>query len=554
MEHTVTHSGARRASWAADAPTTPNIMASDRTTRHLAVAAHVDRIFAARVVFEYLTRPLRALPPSAGLDSATVLREAVAAHTRRRLRDLVVAVLFALLLFVSTGPAIVWLVVALIVQLNRRRPGRSAASALLMLLPTYLPIALIIYVATKLGLVHYVPSLAGVGLALLLGSAIFATLLWDRLIEWWIVTRSFARLSGGQPRQTWPGEARIRSLGTARYLDKIDRVARHANESNVVVFRGPRPFVGAGPVAMSKSFVIPLVPAEAEGSENGQPVPHHPAPGTASIGRFLPTELYSHLHNEYQKLRTSSSLSPNTRLRNLDIRHTVAVAANEMLDNPQHPRFGWVLPDPQRPPVQTLPIQQLTEVANQPTEWMRYYQQFQVESWDRDLVVSLFLHVGCDDRMLYIEWTCCVLNPIDPAYRNLAPSRKPWRAALADQLTVPITVWERAKAAATRIETDELPEYVSASTYGASTSIRELAADDQASSYYERADVDRYCTILVRHMSGAIADFLNSRGISSREFMARVIQIIDQSVNNYGINNGSMSGRSGSGAPSSDEK
>ena len=194
MEHTVAHSGARRASRAADAPTTPNVMASDRTTRHLAVAAHIDPIFARRVVGEYLTRPLRALPPSAGLDSATVLRESVAAHTRHRIRDLVVAVLFTLLLFVGTGLAIAWLVVALAMQLSRRRSDGSAAPALLMLV-AYLPIALVIYVATKLGLVHYVPSIVGAGFALLLGSAIFATLLWDRLVEWWIVTRSFSRLA-----------------------------------------------------------------------------------------------------------------------------------------------------------------------------------------------------------------------------------------------------------------------------------------------------------------------------------------------------------------------
>jgi hypothetical protein len=554
MEHTVAHSGARRASWAADAPTTPNIMAADRTTRHLAVAAHVDPLFAARVVTEYLTRPLRALPPSAGLDSAVVLREAVAAHTRRRIRDLVVAVLFTLLLFTSTGLTIAWLAVALAVAFGRRQSDRLTDLALPALVPVYLMVGLTVYVADQLGLMHFWPSVTGIAFAVLFGSAIFATLLYDRYIEWWLVTRSFPRFAGGHASQVWQGEAQIRSLGTAPFLNKIDRVAQHASESNVVVFRGSRPFVGAGRVAMTKSFVIPLVPAEADGEANGQPAAPHTTGTGNPAGRFIPTELYSHLHNEYQKLRSSSSLSPSMRLRNLDIRHMVAVAAKELLDNQQHPRFTWVLPDLERPPVQTLSLQQLTEVANQPVEWMRYYQQFQVESWDRDLVVSLFLHVGCDDRMLYIEWTCCVLNPIDPSYRDLQPRRKPWRAALTDQLTLPITAWYRARSAATRIKVEEIPELVTAGTYGTSHSIRELAANDRTNNYFERADVDRYCTILVRHMSGAIADFLNSRGISSREFMARVTQIIDQSVNNYGINTGNMGGQGGSSAPSNDEK
>jgi hypothetical protein len=76
-----------------------------------------------------------------------------------------------------------------------------------------------------------------------------------------------------------------------------------------------------------------------------------------------------------------------------------------------------------------------------------------------------------------------------------------------------------------------------------------MASGEEARSYFERADVDRYCSIFIRNMSGAIADFLASRGIATREFVNRVTNImnnIDNSVNNHGINYGSMSG---SGAP-----
>jgi len=547
MNQAFAYGGARHAGWAAaEAPAPPTTPASDRTTRHLMVAAHIDQEFSARVAKEYLSQPLRSLPPPSGFDSAAVLREAVAAQTRRRIRDWTVVALFAPLLFTGAWLVGGWLVTALAVRLSRRRPDRLTASALLTLWAFSLPIGVIVVLADQAGIVEFWWTAPSIIANVLLGSAIFATLFCDRLVEWWIVTRSFPRFAGSV-RRTWPGEARIRALGIPRYQDKIARVVRHDGGSNVVVFRGGRPFVGAGRIAMARSFALPLVPAEPEESENGKPVPGRRT-ATATVGRFMPTDLYNHLHAEYEKLRTSSSLGPSRRLRDHDVKHHVAVAAREMLDNAAHPRFSWILPGPKQPPVATLSLPQLTEAANQPVEWMRYYQQIQVESWDRELVVSLFLHVGCDDRMLYIEWTCCVLNPVDNTYRDVEPSRKPWRAALSDLVALPLTACQRARVAATRIDADKFPEHVTAGTYGIGSSIRELAADDDASSYFERADVDRYCAILVQHMSAGIAGFLTSRGISVREFMARVTQIIDRSVNNYGINTGTM-GQDGATSP-----
>jgi hypothetical protein len=535
MNQTVTHAATHPAA------VSPIVPRADRTTRQLVIAAHLYPIFAARVIKEYLAEPRRSLPSGVGLNAAAVVYEAVAAHARRRIRDWILVVLLVLLAPTSWAALIPWFGAAVArrlisVKLPRSLSGISKSLLVAILL---LPVAFLLFSTLLAG--GFIAVVAAIsvtvrGMGFVLFPTIFAILLTDRLIEWWLVTRSFP-IHG--TTRSWPHERKIRTLGVNRFSAQIDAVARHAAQGNVLVFRGERPFVGAGIPVLSKSFAIPLVPAESDDPDQGY-LPHRN--NHEQIARFVPTDLYSYVWNEFLKLRSGDSLAPSMRLRNLDLSHFVAVAAEELLSNFAHPRASWVLRDPAAAPVAVLPREQVMEAADRPVEWMRYFQQIQIESWDRELVVTLFLHVGCDDRMLYVEWTCCVLSPIDPRFRDLMPPRKPWRAAFSDLVDFPLTIVDRLRNAARRIGPDKASEFVSASTYGTASSIREMASSNGARSYFEKADVDRYCAILIRHMSGAIADFLASRGISTREFANRVTSIINNSVNNYGNNYGSMSG------------
>lgn len=54
---------------------------------------------------------MRAIPPSPSVDSAAVLREAVAAQTRRRIRDALLLVLLIIFAWVSLPTVILWAVV-----------------------------------------------------------------------------------------------------------------------------------------------------------------------------------------------------------------------------------------------------------------------------------------------------------------------------------------------------------------------------------------------------------------------------------------------------------
>jgi len=546
MEQTAVHAAARSAA----GPLTPTVPSGDRTTRQLIIAAHLDPVFASQVVDEYLSEPLRSLPSSSGLNTAAVLSEAVAAHTRRRIRDWILLSTAAMLAILNVASLVIWLVVAIAVRLmskyrSSKSPVAQGALAVIGLVLAFVAFLLLSVLTAGVGLMSGVGGDVPGGLRfgigawfgsmLLFGGAIFAVLLADEQVRWWIVTRSLPRFPVSGPRRPWPHEAEIRSLGVNRFRAQIDAVAQQAIRGNVLVFRGKRPFVGFGAPVRSSAFAMALVPTEDTGHDDrsDEDLPHRN--DGEMVARFLPTDLYQHVYREFQKLRTGDSLAPDMRLRNLELSHFVAVDSEAILDHLDSPRAAWILPNVNRAPTAAFSIEQLMEAANRPVEWMRYFQQIQVESWDRELVVTLFLHVGCDDRMLYVDWTCCALNPLRADFRELRPAHPPLRSALGNLVTFPLSLPGRFQIALRRIGPGKRSRFVSAATYGTAHSIRELATADSARSYFENADVHRYSSILIRHMSGAIADFLASRGVSAREFVSRVTNILQQTINDNSI-------------------
>lgn len=89
----------------------------DDTTRYLCAAAHLDDGFADGAVKEYLVEPTRPVPDSPGLDAAAVLAEAVAARTRRKIRDIALIVLMLGFLFLAAIPVLVgWIVLACLIS------------------------------------------------------------------------------------------------------------------------------------------------------------------------------------------------------------------------------------------------------------------------------------------------------------------------------------------------------------------------------------------------------------------------------------------------------
>src|SRR5262249_36997958 len=112
-------------------------------------------------------------------------------------------------------------------------------------------------------------------------------------------------------------------------------------------------------------------------------------------------------------------LTPSRRLRDLSVSGVVVASADELVDHLEDPSARLYLPTLSGPPNRWLPKAEVMRVRADPKEWARYYQCYRVETWDRELVVSMFVHLAVDESTLYVEWKPCVLMPIQPVYKAI---------------------------------------------------------------------------------------------------------------------------------------
>ncbi|HEY1571980.1 MAG TPA: hypothetical protein VGG05_11580 [Pseudonocardiaceae bacterium] len=516
----------------------------DDATRYLCAAAHIDRTFADLAIREFLTEPLRATPPSPAVDAAAVLREAGAARRRRMLRDWVLLGILLLLLITRFTVALAWFLFGFGMAIARvARAGRPArlervARSRIWFRRTLWVVAVVLMLAglavlagnlALTGVVAAVPGLGalpssvgfdpfGVALSLLA----LAVLVLDQYAVSYLLTRSFRRgmFTAHPGVDTWPGERWVRGMGHRRYQRRLERIARATAEDNLTAYRDYDPFVGAGAQGEPLREPIQLQAEKAAGD-------------TQRTEPFTLAELYDHVTEQLLALREAPSLAPSARLAELSVHSQVVVPVGELLQNLGDPATRVVLPSLEEPPSQTVPPDVIADVTERSLEWMRYYRCFRVETWSRDVTVSMYLHFGVSERMLYFEWIPYVLYPIADSYRVV--DRKPLeplgplRDAMIEWMRLPGSLPPRIGPLFRRIRPIAPGRgVVLAAQYGSSYSLRELAAAGEPQNYFQDADITRYVQLLTGRTWRAIGEFLEQHGIEVTDFMSQAAAIGDQ--------------------------
>jgi hypothetical protein len=531
----------------------------DDTTRFLCGAAHRDEEFADSAIREYLVESTRAIPRSPGVNSGAVLREAVAARTRRKVRDGVLLALALLVLIAGSGMFLgAWLVVAAIVAfgtgarlaVNRPRrvmPPHSRGPAVLGAIASAIALFFVLYkyiaeieAAGSYSSRYCRPryeecaeeSSGGALAALIIGIALlFAVLLTDRIVTWLLVTKSFRRAgfrTSKGAEELWQNEWTFRRLGHSSYAAALGRYPideedgpDDADAAQVIVYHGYRPFVGSGTMFEPWSMALPLKPAKDKSD--------------AALPGFALPELYERITSELVKTGRSPSLSPGHRLSELKTGDRVVISSVELIDHVEDAEARIVLPHKDHSPERTVGGSVVDDLITRPMEWMRYFRSFQVETWDRDVVVSAYLTFGLDEQMLYVEWTPCILYPIRAEHRKIdvlpEQSPRPLLEAVVDLLKFPASVPKRFASAVGWMK----PIHQAAGTfvaerYGASTSLRELASMGQVDNYFQLTDVERYIKVLESRLLRTLGEFLEDKGISVTEFMEQAMQVTSNNV------------------------
>jgi hypothetical protein len=518
----------------------------DDTTRYLCAAAHLNPSYADAAIKEFLVEPTRSVPPSPGVNAAAVLAEALAARARTKLRDaalLALAVVFAL---TTPLPLLVaGVVLSVLVSLPMLSAGgvgpvvRTGQSKTLLVVAGLVAVAVVIFLvfltsglAQRNTYSYGQPASTGAsgavktGLSVLAATAMLTIFISDRLAVWSLLTTRFRRSASG----SLTGDLRdIHRFSPRRFIDQLRRYHAAGQDGSaaepsvpLVVYRGYSPFVGAGVEYEPWSTALPLVR-----------LPDQPADGSAET--LTTSVLYDRIRAEMAELVRATPLTPGRRLRELKVFDQVIVSARELVDHFDERDTVTSYFDAYGTPKSSLWMERAKQLEADPQEWARYYLCFQVETWDRDLVVSVYLHVAVDEGTLYLEWTPCLLYPIDRRYQeidSLPTSRwTPARQALLDLIRLPASIPGRiANLLSSFRPLPREPGTLDPRWYGSLQSLRELAAGRNVHDYFQRADVERYTKILDSRFIAAVSRIMREFGYSSAAFEEQAAAIVTNNV------------------------
>ncbi|BDT85983.1 hypothetical protein [Nocardia cyriacigeorgica] len=548
---------------------------TDEPTRYLAAAVHLDDELADALVEEYLAEPKRAVPPSPGVDAVTVLREATAAQWRRRTLNLVLVGLLILTLVFSPLLVLAWLVSGVTWRLCAAIVNRLAQSrvevnwfladrrrrwwvtALAWAVITTLSTALPSLALESIGEPILTPPDSALATVFMLITLALLTVMLCLLIARhylpWQVASTWYGYGRFQPDAP-PREAAI--TASAPYADRLRRISqdqlRRAQDSSgeIVVYRGHRPFVGAGARVRSWSSALELYASSAttDSAESARATP---------VPTFEPRELQDFVTADLTTLRRAPTLTPGWRFADLGVTSWALLSPADLLHNPSARALLSRLDAGAEP---ELNAEDWTALSNESPEWLRYYRCFRLDGWARQLAVSGFLHVGCEERMLVLEWHGFVLAPIAPEFRRVdsPPSmlelRTLWTAA-GDLALLPTTVpgrvvdvvrglIARRRGGGTWTTPDEAEQ-----VFGSAASIRELAAGSELANLFQETDCDRYLKILEQRVLDSVHRFLREKGIAAKGFSDMVKQINNSTViNNSNVIAGNIGGMGNSGS------
>lgn len=520
----------------------------DDTTRYLCAATQLDPDFADGAIREFLVEPTRSVPPSPGTDTVAVLGEAIASRARRKYRDALLLVMALILVVIApTALTIAWIVVGVMAKVPALTLPKKVSATTRNALTVLIGIAAVVVVVlitqspelTRSGRystsVDSTGSDVGLVFTIVLVAGVLTVFLTDRIIVWQHLVTRFSRTSPpvANPLATTRAvNANSPFLDGLRRVDQAERQRRDEGGTPLVVHRGYSPFVGAGFPYKPWSIAVPL-----------QPVP-------GKTTKELNTDVfYDRITSALADMGRATPLTPGKRLGEMRVTGQVLVPADELIDHIANPDTRAILADLNYAPAQALPAEEVDRLRANPDEWARYYLCLQVETWDRDLVISVFIHAAMDENTLYVEWTPCVLLPIKPGYQEIdRMPRSPLRPimnAVLETIRLPASLIPNTIRLFSFIR--PLPRddgMVDARMYGSLRSLREMAADDDVQNYFQITDIERYLKILNSRYTLTVAKLLQESGYSTANFNQQAQSVsnkyihIERSVVHGNVNTG----------------
>jgi hypothetical protein len=309
-----------------------------------------------------------------------------------------------------------------------------------------------------------------------------------------------------------------RELTREGFRERIGEAAVIDCHSNVVVYSGFSPFVGAGSDLGGWSFAIDLERGK-QGVAKQDPRP------------FELDELYDHVSKVLEDLKF-----PNLRMK-----RKLFVSGLYVRSEPDFLRSIY------DQPVDNVPDDVVTRFADNSSRQVRHYLSVEIVDWNGEIVISFFLRFQKISTKLFVELSAFLLPPLRIDYYNIDkvyPKRRfkdLWGVCIAAMFQAPfllalapLATLGRFRAMVTqRGERSRLHDLVKADQlfdYGAKASLREIAAGAEWRVYFQKLDKEMHHKILQQQLLDTLVDFLDEHGIDTSEIKERTTHILNNGV------------------------
>ena len=444
------------------------------TTRYLCAGVHLDRAFRHTVLEQMLSEEHKAVAVPHGVNVEPVVHHALLSRKRDKIRSLLLTIVVVAAVFYCF-----WnqrFAEEVLPLASTTTEGDAQTAVALAMLPFLIPFWLV------------------AALVVLVGDI--------------LRNRALRTLRRGRP-----------VVVDASRLANISPDIRDRDQRNVVVYSGFSPFVGSGIDLGGWSFVI-----RGDKGKEELGVPTEPIP-------FQNSELYAHIRSTLEGLAVDGLL----------IQDELYVNGQDIRDD------RTFLPNPIGRPVSAVASEIVEGFVNNSSQTVRHYMAVHLIQWKGELVLSCFLRVTQPGPHLFVESSYFLLPPVTEKYYmvdslSLRMSGKeviglairavlgaPFLCCVAPfalwgEMLEPFNRWKKQR------ETEELIKENYSFDYGATASIRALAASPNYRRYFQKLDKEMGLKLVERSILDSIVGFLDEKNIDTSDLKERTSTILNNGV------------------------
>ncbi|WCN02821.1 hypothetical protein [Streptomyces sp. M92] len=295
-------------------------------------------------------------------------------------------------------------------------------------------------------------------------------------------------------------------------FQRLMRRIRLEQHAPLVMYNERHPFCGAGAAYDTWVLAVELRPDDEKRQQ--------PLSNRAILDRVRPLIEQLRLPSEY------AGAGVRDRLRRLEIDECVFLPVEGLL-NREHAPYGWEMFEQHR-----------ASAVEEGAEKRRHFLRIRVGGWEEELVVTVFVRLHTQGRMLMLEIAPHVLTPVRGDFKDADRASHRFRnnnvlgKAAGAAVLVPGSVGRslvtlgRGLVYGWRLLTGG---HTGALPAGPAVSVRELAAEPAGSTFQEM-DVSRYLRSIQDRVGHGVRLALGDAGYETGEFVQKIVNLSNGST------------------------